>query len=205
MSRKDLILLTIVVNVGILVILFINSLKPMSSPQVPHQVSQVTVSAPEKTPLIQESAVVKTHQSPEVKEVSKEIPSEAEDILKPFLAEDLIEVEVKKGDILGKIARRYQVSVEDIVQINNLNGTQLQIGQILYIPKKTVHQRNKVTDAIQHPNQIHDERYYTVKSGDSLWSIAMKNHMKVDDLLKINQMTEQQAKRLKPGDRLKIR
>jgi LysM repeat protein len=47
--------------------------------------------------------------------------------------------------------------------------------------------------------------YYTMKVGDNPWSIAMKHHIKVDELLKMNGLNEKTARKLKPGDRLKIR
>ncbi len=43
-----------------------------------------------------------------------------------------------------------------------------------------------------------------MKKGDSPWTIAVKNQMKVEDLLKLNNLNEAQAKRLKPGDQLRI-
>jgi len=47
--------------------------------------------------------------------------------------------------------------------------------------------------------------YYTVKVGDNPWTIAMKHHMKVEELLRINSLNEEKARKLKPGDRLRIR
>lgn len=47
-------------------------------------------------------------------------------------------------------------------------------------------------------------KYYTVKNGDNPWTIAVKNHMKVDELLKLNHLDADKAKRLKPGDQLRI-
>ena len=47
--------------------------------------------------------------------------------------------------------------------------------------------------------------YYVVKVGDNPWTIAMKHHIKVDELLKMNSLNEEKARKLKPGDRLRIR
>jgi LysM repeat protein len=47
--------------------------------------------------------------------------------------------------------------------------------------------------------------FYTVKEGDNPWTIAKKNNIPLATLLKINQLNEEKARRLKPGDRLKIR
>ncbi|NGX46548.1 MAG: hypothetical protein K940chlam2_01740, partial [Chlamydiae bacterium] len=45
----------------------------------------------------------------------------------------------------------------------------------------------------------------TVVSGDNPWTIAVKNRIKVDQLLKLNGLNEEKARCLKPGDRLRIR
>ena len=43
---------------------------------------------------------------------------------------------VQSGDSLWKISRQYNVSVEDIIKLNNLTNNTLKVGQILLIPKK---------------------------------------------------------------------
>jgi LysM repeat protein len=66
-------------------------------------------------------------------------------------------------------------------------------------------------DKIAKPKQTVPEKtasapdYYTVKVGDNPWTIAMKHHMKVEELLRINSLNEEKARKLKPGDRLRIR
>ena len=47
--------------------------------------------------------------------------------------------------------------------------------------------------------------YYTMKVGDNPWAIAMKHHMKVEELLRLNGLNEERARKLKPGDRLRTR
>lgn len=48
----------------------------------------------------------------------------------------MIKYTVKRGDILDNIAKRYHVTVEDIKKANKLKDNRINIGQILYIPKK---------------------------------------------------------------------
>ncbi|MCC6128147.1 MAG: LysM peptidoglycan-binding domain-containing protein [Chlamydiae bacterium] len=47
--------------------------------------------------------------------------------------------------------------------------------------------------------------YYTVKVGDNPWTIAMKHNMKVEELLRLNGLNEEKARKLKPGDRLRTK
>lgn len=109
-----------------------------------------------------------------------------------------IEVTVHKGDALEKLARIHETTVSEIIRINNLKNTNLQIGQVLKISpgqKKSVKSSSKEGSA---------PRYYIVEKGDNPWTIAVKNHIKVEDLLRLNNMDEEKARHLKPGDKLRI-
>lgn len=111
-----------------------------------------------------------------------------------------IDVVVKRGDALEKIARNHQTTVEEIVRINKLKNTQLQIGQVLKISSKSSKKSSEEKN-ISHAS----EEYYIVKNGDNLWTIALKNHIKVEDLLRLNNLNEEKAKQLKPNTKLRIR
>ena len=77
---------------------------------------------------------------------------------------------VKKGDSLWKIANEYDITVNELKELNNLKTNVLQIGQGLEIPtaKKTI--------------------TYTVKKGDSLWKIANTYKTSVDAIKKLNNL-----------------
>jgi peptidoglycan endopeptidase LytF len=124
-------------------------------------------------------------------------------------APDFVEIKVKKGDVLEKIARYHHSTVAEIMKANKLTSTNLRIGQVLKIPNKTMKKADTSTISHSPPgiSGLTSEagtKYYTVKKGDSPWSIAVRNHIKVEDLLKLNNMSEEQARRLKPGDQLRI-
>ena len=50
-----------------------------------------------------------------------------------------------------------------------------------------------------------DDEYYVVRSGDNPWLIAMRNRIDLQDLLRLNDLDEESARRLKPGDKLRVR
>lgn len=76
---------------------------------------------------------------------------------------------VASGDTLYSIAKKFDISVEEIKQINNLSSNMLSIGQKLIIPKDV-------------------ETTYVVKSGDTLYGIAKKFNLSVDELKKLNNL-----------------
>ncbi len=99
---------------------------------------------------------------------------------KYFEMDSRIRYRVRSGDYLGRIAEKYGVSVSRIKQWNHLRNNNLRIGQRLTIyprrlPKTS---RSKVTQkSSRHPKKpLPKGEYitYTVKEGDSLWSISQK-------------------------------
>ena len=76
---------------------------------------------------------------------------------------------VKKGDTLYGISRRFGIPVSEIKQINNLTSDTLSVGQELYLTNTPV-----------------EGDTYTVKPGDTLYGIASKYNMSVDDLKALN-------------------
>jgi peptidoglycan DL-endopeptidase LytF len=120
------------------------------------------------------------------------------------------EIRVKKGDVLEKIARAHSTTVEEIMRLNQLSSTKLKIGQSLRIPpkggKKVQPSSVNVAKAAPAPSKASSApKFYVVKNGDNPWTIAVKNHMKVDELLKLNHLDEEKARHLKPGDQLRIK
>ncbi|MBF8263168.1 MAG: hypothetical protein HW387_833 [Parachlamydiales bacterium] len=119
----------------------------------------------------------------------------------------VLEVKVKKGDSLEKIAKAHRTSVDEIIRLNQLPSSFLRIGQVLKLPGERIAHGAKAPKTLVAERHSIDGQpeYYTVKVGDNPWTIAMKHHMKVDELLKVNNLNEEKARRLKPGDRLRIR
>ncbi len=93
----------------------------------------------------------------------------------PNTSEEIIEEEeydiytVEKNDSLWKISRKYDIPVNQLIEINNLKDLTLQIGQKLLVPKQ-------------------EEKIYIVENGDTLWSIAKKNNISVQELKELNNL-----------------
>ena len=86
--------------------------------------------------------------------------------------ENTISYTVQKGDSLYSIARKYDTTIDRIKDLNNLTTNLLSIGQVLLIPTDT-----------------NLETTYTVKKGDSLYSIAKKYNTTVDRLKQLNNLS----------------
>ena len=83
---------------------------------------------------------------------------------------------VESGDSLWSIAKKFNVTVEELRIANNLSNNLLQIGQKLKIP---------VEGEMLEPN---DELVYFVAPGDSLYKIALAYNTTVDELVRYNNL-----------------
>lgn len=82
---------------------------------------------------------------------------------------------VKPGDTLYRISNLYNVSIEDLINFNNLSSNILSVGQELLIPIKPVTEEDYVV--------------YEVMPNDTLYSIAKRYNTKVDSIKSFNNLT----------------
>lgn len=87
---------------------------------------------------------------------------------------------VKPGDTLYSIARKYNTTVQEIMNLNYLKNNILTVGQVIRIPEMYTKEEEMYL-----PNYIN----YTVKKGDTLYSIAKNNNISVDTIIKDNGLT----------------
>lgn len=84
---------------------------------------------------------------------------------------------VRRGDSLSVIAHRFGTSIRHLKSLNDLSGSLIRTGQRLRVSKGG----KDVTDA-------GDAKWYRVRRGDSLWSIAKRFQVSVQDLKMLNNL-----------------
>ena len=109
-----------------------------------------------------------------------------------------ITYKVKKGDTLGKIAAKYHVTVNQLKKWNHLRSTNLSIGQKIRIYKGG---GAPTASAVKSASSQLNYTDYTVKAGDSLYSIAKQfPGMTAEKIMKFNGIGES----IKPGMKIRI-
>jgi peptidoglycan endopeptidase LytE len=127
---------------------------------------------------------------------------------------------IKKGDNPSRIAKKFKVNVQDIVKNNNLSSNNLKPGTKITIPSKekgSIH-INKINPPstpfskgelggfsnynIKPVKRQEDNLYHLVKKGDSLFCIARKYSISVNELKEINNL---RTTKLKPGQELIVK
>ena len=230
MDRKKTILIAIAINAGLLIVLCIAAMTAEEDPISERElVQQFTEKSGHSAPLFHtpiETSLAAAAPAP-VSPVHVELPVIAlplrteepvTHILPPLakeqaplaplpaaranLAPEGVEIVVQKGDSLEKLARLHHTTVDALIKHNHLPSTFLKVGQRLKAPSgKNLPAKEKTTSA-----PVSDAvEYYTMKVGDNPWSVAMKHHLKLDELLKLNGLNEEKARKLKPGNRIRVR
>ena len=83
---------------------------------------------------------------------------------------------VSSGDTLYRIAANNNLSVSQIMEWNKLSSSSIYVGQTLTLLAPHLHETTTSST-------------YIVKSGDTLWGIATRNGMTVDQLKSLNNLS----------------
>ena len=92
---------------------------------------------------------------------------------------------IKHGDTLSSVARRFDTNVAVLLKLNKLKlRDKLYVGRKILVPLNTTGENG--FKASSHRKNVH--RIYTVKKGDTLFSLAKNNTTTVQELLELNNM-----------------
>ena len=95
---------------------------------------------------------------------------------------------VQKGHTLYAISKVYSVNIDDIIAANPGSDEGLNIGQELLIPKKEINKK----EAKKNPPQLIDGKLiHTVAAKETLYGIAGKYKISVEELVKQNPQVDQ--------------
>jgi len=118
--------------------------------------------------------------------------------------------QIKPGDSMSAIAKRYQTTVSKIQQMNDINSDKIVAGQFLFMPHirtptieevalvsaQPTHILSPIQTASHKPTVMLNaskpqaKGHHTVKVGDTLWSIAKVYKVSVDQITSWNNMTD---------------
>jgi membrane-bound lytic murein transglycosylase D len=108
---------------------------------------------------------------------------------------------IRRGETLGGIAQRYGVSVASLKRANHVSGHLIQAGKSLVIPGR-LHPLSDAEPliAVAEPSVEHRIQH-RVRRGDSLYEIARRYRVSVEELRRWNGI---RGRLIKPGQRLTI-
>ncbi len=86
---------------------------------------------------------------------------------------------IQAGDNLSLLAKKFGMSVTQLKRLNNLSGNLIRVGGKLRVSEQTQSSAQSSKDS----------KWYRVRNGDSLWSIAQRFRVTVTDLKDLNNLT----------------
>lgn len=145
-------------------------------------------------------------------EVTTDNIEKIEEIKEPI--NNYTEYKVKNGDTLYGIAFSHGMTANEFLKLNKIddpNKYNLKVGETLKIKNNNDSNIERVEnkDVEEIKENINTEKNnnyidYKVKNGDTLYGIAFENDMSVNEFLKINNISDPIAYKLKVGETLKI-
>jgi LysM repeat protein len=97
---------------------------------------------------------------------------------------------VQKGDTLYQLSKKFDTTVKQLKEINNLTSDMIYVGQHLYVPKESIVK-----------SLAKNGHVYQVQKGDTLWRIFKQTGIPVEILQKANGLKND---RIYPGQLLEL-
>jgi murein DD-endopeptidase MepM/ murein hydrolase activator NlpD len=112
-----------------------------------------------------------------------------------ILAQGYLEYQIKEGDSLWTIAQQFQLSIQEVAQVNNIEQDQgLFPGKLIKIPK---HEGDSPSSSRDTSTVIH-----TVERGETIWDIAQQYRLSQEHISSVNDLSKTDS--LSIGQEIKI-
>lgn len=104
---------------------------------------------------------------------------------------------MRPGDSISKLARTLGIGEDEILKMNSLQTASVRPGDAIYLPVRQTELSMMLQRRSAPASTIHE-----VQKGDTLYSIARRNNLTVDELLGLNGLDSSHV--LQPGERLRV-
>lgn len=102
---------------------------------------------------------------------------------------------LRSGDSVAKLAKMLKTSREEILRMNGLSSDRIGEGDSIYLPVR----KSTLSNILR--SEHHADAFYVVEQGDTLYSIAKRHGLSVEELLDLNQLKEST---IQPGMKLRV-
>jgi len=113
---------------------------------------------------------------------------------------------VQRGDTLFAVARKFDTSIEELQRLNGIKGGALQVGQSLKVGNAT---EAPTLIKVAQPAQLSIAKpaagkatHYVIRPGDTLFAIANKFSVELNDLMRWNRLTARSV--IQPGSKIRV-
>jgi membrane-bound lytic murein transglycosylase D len=106
---------------------------------------------------------------------------------------------IERGDSLIRIARKFDTEVGLLQEVNKIKGSRIRAGDTLMIPQGNAWESSL---ALSDSRSSRTERGYRVRQGDSLYLIAGKFNVSIDEIITWNSLNPNSY--LQPGQKLTL-
>lgn len=101
----------------------------------------------------------------------------------PLLSNDSTYI-VERGDSMYSISKKYNLTVNELQDLNNLTNSSLNVGQKLIIKNSVINSSNSTLKSAV-TNKLH-----IVEKGDTLYSISKKYNVSISELQQLNGLND---------------
>ena len=106
---------------------------------------------------------------------------------------------IRRGDSLIRIAKNFDTEVGLLREVNNIRGNLIRAGDTMMIPEGSAWANSL---AMAESDTSRSQRGYRVRRGDSLYRIAVRFDVTIDDIISWNSLDP--GAYLQPGQRLTL-